>query len=307
MTLASIPRLTAAQQAIDIAPEHFGELRNSAQIADDAEALRERMATDGYLFMPGLLDRGEVLAARQVIAERLAADGALDPAAPTSELRARPELDLAFKPELSDDNPALDAVLYDGPMITFFERFLGGAVRHFDYTWVRAVAPGRGTPPHMDIVFMGRGTTRLYTAWTPIGDVPLSTGGLMILEGSHLHERLNDNYGRKDVDAFCTNHVGEDYTKMGGGGNITPGGWLSKNPAKLRERLGGRWLTADFRAGDVLIFSMFTVHTSLDNQSNCVRLSTDTRYQLASELVDERWIGEHPVGHGPDGKRGMIC
>ncbi len=154
---------------------------------------------------------------------------------------------------------------------------------------------------------MGRGTTSLYTAWTPIGDVPLEMGGLLILERSHLHDRLNNGYGRKDVDAYCTNHVGEGYTKMGGGGNITPGGWLSKKPATLRERLGGRWLTANFQAGDVLIFSMFTVHTSLDNQSNCVRLSTDTRYQLASEPVDERWIGEHPVGHGPELKRGMIC
>lgn len=307
MVWASIPRLTAMHQEIDTSPEYFGELESSVALLGDVAALRERMANEGYLYMPGLLNRDEVLAARHVIAGRLAAAGHLDPARPLMELAARENLDIAFMPELAHDNPALHKVLYDGPMIAFFERFLGGAVRHFDYTWVRAVAPQRGTPPHMDIVFMGRGTTNLYTAWTPIGDVPLEMGGLLILERSHLHERLNNGYGRKDVDAYCINHVGEGYTRMGGGGNITPGGWLSKNPVKLRERLGGRWLTADFHAGDVLIFSMFTVHTSLDNQSNCVRLSTDTRYQLASEPVDERWIGEHPVGHGPELKRGMIC
>jgi len=72
----------------------------------------------------------------------------------------------------------------------------------------------------MDIVFMGRGTTNLYTTWTPLGDIPLEMGGLMILERSHQHERLNNGYGRKDVDKYCVNHVGEGYTKMGGGGNI---------------------------------------------------------------------------------------
>ena len=62
-----------------------------------------------------------------------------------------------------------------------------------------------------------------------------------------------------------------------------------------------------FRMGDLLVFSMFTVHASLDNQTNRIRLSSDTRYQRAADPVDERWIGENPVGHGPGGKRAMIC
>ena len=59
--------------------------------------------------------------------------------------------------------------------------------------------------------------------------------------------------------------------------------------------------------GDVLIFSVFTVHGSLDNQSNEIRLSTDSRYQLASEPLDERWMGEKPPAHGGNSIRGMIC
>jgi hypothetical protein len=94
---------------------------------------------------------------------------------------------------------------------------------------------------------------------------------------------------------------------MGGGGNIRNGGWLSNQPAKLRERLGGRWLTNAFSAGDLLVFSVFTVHASLDNQSDKIRLSSDSRYQRASQPADERWIGPNPIGHGPEGKRGMIC
>ena len=189
----------------------------------------------------------------------------------------------------------------------FWTRFFGEPVRHFDFTWFRSVAPGSGTPPHCDSVYMNRGTLDLYTAWTPIGDVPLEVGGLIVLEKSHQHARLRAGYSTKDVDKFCSNRVGDGYTGMGGGGNITPSGWLSKNPRKLRENLGGRWLTADFRAGDLLCFSIFTVHASLDNHSEQIRLSSDSRYQKASEPADERWIGKNPIGHGPNAKIGMIC
>ena len=75
----------------------------------------------------------------------------------------------------------------------------------------------------------------------------------------------------------------------------------------LREHLGGRWLTAEYRMGDILIFGMRTVHASLDNQTHFFRFSTDTRYQPASEPIDGRWIGENPIGHGLAAKRSMIC
>jgi len=52
---------------------------------------------------------------------------------------------------------------------------------------------------------------------------------------------------------------------------------------------------------------MATVHASLDNQSTRLRLSSDSRYQLASEPADERWIGPNPIAHGPAGKKGKAC
>lgn len=303
----SIPRLTAMRKELDTTPGCFGWLTSSRDLLGDQVALQEQMARDGYLYLPGALHRDEVLAARREIAARLADEGYVDRRFPIEELIAVEGIDIAFKPELTRNNPQIDRVLYDGPMMAICAQLLGGTVRHYDYTWLRTVAPGRGTPPHMDIVYMGRGTKRLYTAWTPLGDIPLEQGGLLVLERSHQHERLNNGYGSKDVDTYCTNRVGNGYTKMGGGGNIPAGGWLSKHPAKLRQRLGGRWLTANYRAGDLLLFSMFTVHTSLDNQSDRIRISSDSRYQLACEPVDERWVGDAPVGHGPEAKQGMIC
>jgi hypothetical protein len=307
MNTLNVPVLSAVGVELDRSPACFGQLRDSHDIATDVNALRERMNEDGYLYLPGYLDRGQVLTARRSITDKLADRGLLHPDFSPEEAVPLPGERSGMLADVAKDSGPLQQVLYSGRMIEFYEQFLGGPVRHFDYTWLRAVAPGPSSKPHCDIVFMGRGTTQLFTAWTALGDIPIDMGGLMILENSHKHEKLRAAYGRKDVDKFCTNRRAPDYQKMGGGGNIPLGGALSLNPFTLRERLGGRWLTADFRAGDLLTFSMYTVHTGLDNRSDRLRISCDSRYQLASEPIDERWIGENPIGHGPNAKRGMIC
>jgi hypothetical protein len=56
---------------------------------------------------------------------------------------------------------------------------------------------------------------------------------------------------------------------------------------------------------------MRTFHAGTDNDTNALRLSTDSRYQRADAPVDERWVagpnGEPPVGPGTAAKRGKIC
>ena len=297
--------LLACGQVLDTSPECLGQLRSSIEILDDAQALRARMDDDGYLYLPGYLDRELVLQARRDILEQLAAEGYLRPGSEPSEGVAGEERKNGLRPDVARASAPLQELLYGGRIREFYARFLRGEVLHYDYTWLRAVWPGAGTPPHGDSVFMNRGTRNLYTGWAPLGDVSYELGGLMMLEGSHKLDRIVNNYGRKDVDAYCSNRPdGPQYAS----GEKWWGGWLSKDPPHLRRRLGGRWLTGEFRAGDLLTFTMNTVHGSLDNQSgDRIRLSCDFRYQLASEEVDERWVGEDPVGHGPGGKRGRIC
>ncbi len=294
------PRLTAQGHDLDLAPSSVGELRSSADVVDDLQALRERIEKDGYLFLPGFLDSDEVLRARRSITDRLAAEGLTDPAHPADLAVAPTDSTLAFKPDLAHDNPVLHQLLYGEQLLGFYQRLLGGPVRHYDYTWMRAVAPGRGTAPHGDVVFMGRGTHNVCTAWVPLGDANFVQGGLMVLEGSHRRAEIRDDYALRDVDAYCTNVDADDP-------RARFSGTLSRDPVRLREQFGGRWLTAEFRAGDLLTFSIYLVHASLDNRSDRIRLSSDSRYQLASEPVDERWIGEAPVAHGPGAKRGLIC
>ena len=298
------PTLVSNGVELDPSPNRLGQLRSSIDAIDDVDELRARMRDEGYLYLPGYLDRELVFEARKVITDRLAEQGALEPGTPPIEAVARQGIDFKFRPDLAQDNEPLDRLLYDGRMIDFYERFLGGEVRHFDFTWLRAVAPGKGTAPHGDSVFMNRGTTNLYTAWVPLGDVSFQLGGLMVLDRSHRLDEIKNEYGRMDVDSYCTNH---DDAELYASNQKWWNGSLSDNPVKLRDDLGGRWLTGEFRAGDLLTFTIYTVHASLDNRSDRIRLSSDSRYQLASEPVDERWIGEHPIGHSVAGKRGRIC
>jgi hypothetical protein len=288
---------------LDRSPDHFGDLKISSEIIHQPEALRQRMQEDGYLYLPGLLNAEVVWQVKQEICDRLLVEGVLDPAHNAIAAVAKPDLQMQFRPDLVAYSSTLKTLLYSGPMMDFYQQFLGDTVQHFDYTWLRAIAPGLGTYPHCDIVYMGRGTPNLYTSWTPLGDISWAMGGLMILENSHRLESIQKRYGQMDVDRYYLNRK---TTPLYASGQKTWSGALSKNPVSLRRRYGGRWLTNEFKAGDVLVFSMFTVHASLDNHSNQIRLSTDSRYQLASEPIDERWVGDNPIGHSVAAKQGRI-
>jgi hypothetical protein len=306
MVVQASIQIRSQGKTLSTAADAFGTLRDSSGVIDDVAELRRRMADDGYLFLPGYLDREEVVAARRAMLERVSAEDALRDGTDILEGALKPEVKVAFRPDLTRKSPELHQLLFEGRMIAFFERYLAGEVRHFDYIWLRAVSPGFGTAPHGDSVFMNRGTSQLFTAWTPLGDIDHRLGGLIILEQSHTQESIKQDYGQRDVDTYCEDDPSaEEYRTTG---KWAWNGKISDDPVELREQLGGRWLTAEYRMGDLLVFPMYTLHASLDNQSDHhLRLSTDTRYQLASEPVDERWVGEDPIGHGPDSKRSIIC
>lgn len=311
-------KLTARHKTLDLDPAAFGELQQSNDILTEGAALRARMEEEGYLFFRGVLDRKTVIEARRECVQRLVAAGRIEPGTdPMDAIPRRGGEASYFWADLADNNLPLLEVLYAGPMMALFTCLLDGPVRHYDFTWMRAVSPGNGTAPHCDVVYMGRGTKNLYTAWTPLGDIPLSVGGLMVLEGSHRRTDVTGNYLQQDVDSYCANGPAADAVRSGKMHWEHPethepwDGAFSHDPPALREALGGRWLTADFRMGDVLLFSMATLHASLDNQGNTIRLSSDTRYQRADEPLDNRWIngpnGEKPIAHGLAAKQGRIC
>jgi hypothetical protein len=302
-TVTGQPLLSQGRR-LETSPSMFGELRESSDVAQDIAVLKRRMQEDGYVFLRGYLNRDEVVSARRFLLERLHAQGGIRENTDILDgVLNDPQEPVWFLSELTRKSPEVRKVLFEGPMIAFFEQFLGGPVRPFDFIWLRTVRPGKGTKPHGDSVFMNRGTTNLFTAWTPLGDIDTQLGGLIVLENSHRIAEIRETYGVRDVDTYC---LDQPDTPSYPNGPWT--GEISDDPVELRDQLGGRWLTADFRMGDLLVFGMHTLHASLDNQSaDRLRLSTDTRYQLASDPVDERWVGEDPIGHGDKARKGIIC
>lgn len=266
---------------LELPGKYLDYLTDSTELLSNAEAMRARMANDGYLLLRSVLDKELVLEARRQMMEILAEEGQLDPAFPIMDGVRNPDSQGGFRggDRKLTDVPAFVELVRAGNLIRFWETFLGGEVRPFDFRWLRVVPPGSFTGAHYDVVYMGRGTLNLYTTWTPLGDISYDMGPLAILQGSHRFEKVKETYGKMDVD--------RDHVQ----------GWFSNDPLELVEKYGGIWKTAEFEAGDVLVFGMFTMHASFKNTSNRFRMSSDTRYQLASEQADERWIGEKPIAH----------
>lgn len=302
--------------ALDQSDEALGFLNefHDNPVANVEEA-RAAFVRDGYLYIKGFWPREGILAVRRKLCDRMAAMGVLKSGhAPLEAIPQVEGIHSADKVSASlegvvENVPEIQDFLYRGRIVEFFGHFLGGEILHYDYIWFRAMAPGFGTVPHCDLVYMGRGTANLYTAWVPWGDIDLRTGGLIILEESQKKSEQIGAYLRRDVDEYCMNRaIPKHLDLQATTDNKVWGGWLSKNPVTLREKLGGRWLTSPhFEMGDVLIFSTKLVHASLDNQSDHFRMSSDTRYQRADEPADERWVGTAPRGHVGYHKRGRVC
>lgn len=305
MNTVTLPTLTAQGVPVDTDPAAFGWLRDSNDALDDTAELRRRMELDGYLFLPGFLDRDEVAVVRGEIAAQFEAEGILDPACPVGEMVMREGLEMYFRPDISNGNTRLQSVIYSARMMEFYSRLLGEPAMHYDFTWFRAVGPGQGTHPHCDVVYMGRGAREVYTAWVPFGDVPLNVGGLVVLEGSHRNADLAEGYHQMDVDTACVNGSRESELNHAGFDGF---GALDESVPKVRAKYEQRLLTSpEYRMGDLLTFSIYTVHGALDNQTQRIRISSDSRYQRASEPADERWIGENPPAHGGKMIRELIC
>jgi len=310
----TIPTLFSGGIEVDASTVDW--LVDSTELRHDAAALNDRLETDGYLYLRNALPPELVAAARRSVCEKLLQDGFLDAKAPVLDAIWNPEKPVAFKPEYANGNLHIQRLLYGPEMLGVFQTLFHGPAAHFDFTWLRAVSRGHGTPSHCDVVYMGRGETRrLYTVWTPLGDVDFAAGGLMVLEGSQRHQRLRETYGQHDVDSFCENKPERDGWRTALTDGLAEqvgwrmGGSLDNDLNRIRTKLGiiGKWRTAEFAAGDILLFSVYTIHASIDNTSNRVRLSTDSRYQPAGTTLDERWVGNNPIAHSRAGKRSRVC
>lgn len=242
--------------------------RESNDALDEPVALRERGQRDGYLFFRGLIDPAAIAAVRRDILGLCAEAGWLAPGPPTESGIAAAgvahvEPEPAFM-EVYDRVMRLErfhALAHQPRLLAMFAGLFGEPVLPHARNIARIIFPQNvkfTTPSHQDYVHI-QGTEETWTAWIPLCDCPRDLGALAVLEGSH-HEGVLPTHA-----AYGAGGLGID-----------------------TDSLPYRWVTSDFRAGDVVVFHSLTVHKALPNLApDRIRLSVDYRYQPVSHPATE--------------------
>ncbi len=253
----------------------FLPMRVSNDLLGEPTALRQRLAEDGYLYLRRIVDPDKVMALRKQVLLTLADHGWVrrHPFLMKGFCTTRPvqEIDEQYL-RVYDDVQRLEAfhtLAHDDDLMAVMRQVLGQSAFPHPLKIARLSFPSNfevSTPPHQDYP-NNQGTETLTAAWVPVGDCPISMGGLAVLRGSH-------RYGVLPLDF----HPGA-------------GNRQALIPLEMLEAL--RWVTTDFRAGDVLLFPSTAVHASLHNGSDSLRLSVDFRYQNEGEPLTEVCLHPH--------------
>ena len=266
-------------------------LKESNDIINDYDKLNQRLKDDGFLLLRNFHNRSLVNESRNSILSRLAALDKLDPHSDMSLGIIDPENDSppTYSARNSQDlkTHSLKKLLYGKNVLSFFNKLFKKPAIGLNFQWLRTVGPGVSSPIHSDAPFMSRGSDRILTCWTPLGDIPIELGPLVICENSHTWKKVVDTYGKSDVDRDLTT------------------GTFSEDPKEMVNKFGGRWATTEFKIGDIVILNMNIIHASLLNMTNRLRISCDTRYQPLSDPIDSRWSGNNPKGHEQLWKKGV--
>jgi hypothetical protein len=243
------------------------ELKNSTQLFGDWEALRHLIASDGYVFMRGLLDPEQIRAVGRSGLSSLQSAGwteaGVDPvvAPPKSPVRAVRMRDAFADPGyrriLAD--PGFNAIPFASPLADLMARILGPAGICYPLKVPRIVYPTSVVPRqpgnvvHKDY----RSVQDMFTSWVPLGEVPRTLGGLAVHPGSQRSTTVR-------------------YRPLT---HLEPG-----------------WVTTDYEPGDVIVFHCLTTHAALPNRESRMRISAEYRWQLADQPVPRRLV-LGPQGH----------
>jgi Phytanoyl-CoA dioxygenase (PhyH) len=237
------------------------ELHDSKGLFGDWQALRARIATDGYVFLRGLLDPAKVTAVGHTGLGHLQAAGWTAPgsdpvtAAPQMPVRAVKMRDAFSDPGYLKvfSDPGFNKVPFTSPLADLMGQIMGPGAFCYPMKLPRIVYPTSMVPRqpgnivHQDY----RSVQDMFTCWVPLGHVPPSLGGLAVQPGSQStsrvrHRPLND---------------------------LEPG-----------------WLTAEYQPGDVLVFHCLTTHAALPNREARMRFSAEYRWQLSDQPAPRRMV-----------------
>ncbi|MDD9989185.1 MAG: hypothetical protein OXQ31_23130 [Spirochaetaceae bacterium] len=142
-------RVEFQRTQVEFPSAELGYLRDSTDALADVDELRRRIATDGYLFIRGLIDRDAVLDARRVVMEHLQEQDALVEGTPLMEGvmprdgRSVGMKRVAYRAEVL-------RVLEAPELHSFYRRLYGEEPATFTHKWLRAVGNEKFTGSHME-------------------------------------------------------------------------------------------------------------------------------------------------------------
>lgn len=239
-----------------------------------------RYENDGYVLLRNAIDRDVVLDLREAYLSLFPAEFVKDGDYRRGEFSGRlpqglPQHGLAGHPAYDFVRGEAFREFADRPVLArIAETLLGGPVERIRRTPLRHFFSARraASRAHVDGTYISGGTDGVVTLWIPLGDCPAEAGGLVYLERSHRDVSIDEIARLKAP----TNRPGDKRP-------ITHDlKWMSK----VTQR---RWLTADYRAGDVIAHPPTIVHASLDPSVDLMRVSTDIRFVRAGSACDPRW------------------
>ncbi len=253
----------------------------AAADSKDPTGWKRAYEENGYLYLPGILNREEVLNLREAYMNMF------DPAI-FKEGTTRREGVFSGKFQFAPaehghtDHPASKFVQQDAfrlftgskELKQIAELLMASEVVQLKRKPLRHFYKGTmiASKAHCDYTYLNDGTENLLSFWIPLGDISMETGGLLYLEQSH---HLNLGQLREEVKSTETTI------------DQRP---IAKDLQHVSDVAGLPWLYADFKAGDIVIHNPFIVHASLDCCTDLMRLSTDLRFVKANDPVDPRWL-----------------
>jgi ectoine hydroxylase-related dioxygenase (phytanoyl-CoA dioxygenase family) len=251
--------------------DRYAPFRVANDLLDDPPALRQALEDNGYLFFRGIGPRDKIINARKDVLRLCAQAGWI--ASPGDSLEAiwngagpftegdREYMDL-YKQIIK--LPSFLAVPEDRVFFDILQKIVDGPAMLHRLRIGRITFPSntaQTTAAHQDHWYI-RGSEQTYTVWTPLGDCPISLGGLAVLAGSHRSGFIEHRF---------------DAAKKYAGHGL--------EPDQLPQH---EWHAGDFALGDFILFHSLTVHKALANLTpDRLRFSTDNRYQREGDSISD--------------------
>jgi Phytanoyl-CoA dioxygenase (PhyH) len=241
------------------------ELNVANHLLGNRAALDAAWDRDGYWFFREVLGKGAIDRLRAIFLRVLDELGVIDPS--HTDAAVYNGASLENFPIVMGGNPAIDPLLAlhpmkqfvaEPPIRSFFSQLFGDEVFWVPNTEYHTLPPNpKHSGSRFNFVHADGANNKglpLRICWIPLANIDEATGGLALAEGLH-KPRMND-FPRPPAG------IGQDVV-----------------PADA-------WRRAEFRPGDLVVFSLETPHSGLANRSDrYFRLSMDIRGMRKSDNI----------------------